>query len=101
MTNHIPLESESIDFCLMATILHDLSSEEQDSTLKEVTRVLKPAGILSLIEFKKIDRGPGPPTDIRISEDDAEKIMKKYGFVKTFLGDIGEYNYMLNLRKTK
>ena len=100
ITKHIPLENESIDFCLMATVLHDLSPEGQDSALKEVVRVLKPDGVFALIEFKKIDKGPGPPINIRISEQEAEEIMKKQGFQKTYLGDIGEFNYLLNFKKT-
>jgi len=100
ITKHIPLENESVDFCLMATILHDLSPEGQDSTLKEIVRILKPDGVLAVIEFKKIDKGPGPPISIRISEQEAEEKIKKYGFHKTYLGGVGEFNYLLNLKKT-
>jgi ubiquinone/menaquinone biosynthesis C-methylase UbiE len=100
ITKHIPLENESIDFCLMATVLHDLPPEGQGSALKEIARVLRPEGVFALIEFKKIDKGPGPPISIRISEQEAEEKIRKYGFLKTFLGDIGEFNYLLNLRKT-
>jgi ubiquinone/menaquinone biosynthesis C-methylase UbiE len=82
----IPLETESIDFCLLATILHDLSREEQDATLNEVVRILKIEGMLAIIEFKKIDHGPGPPPGIRISELAAEEKIKKYGFAKKYCG---------------
>ena len=98
ITKHIPLESNSVDVCLMATILHDLSSEDQDSALREVTRILKAEGTLAVIEFKKIDHGPGPPIRIRISEGDAKEIIKKYGFRKTWGGEIGEYNYMITFK---
>jgi ubiquinone/menaquinone biosynthesis C-methylase UbiE len=100
ITKHIPLENDTVDFCLMATVLHDLPPEGQDSALREIVRVLKPDGVFALIEFKKIDKGPGPPISIRISEQEAEEKMKKYGFLKTYLGDIGEFNYLLNLTKT-
>ncbi len=100
ITKHIPLENESVDFCLMATVLHDLSHEEQDSTLKEIARVLKPDGVLAVIEFKKIDKGPGPPISIRISQQEAEEKIKKYGFLETYRGEIGEFNYLLNFKKT-
>jgi ubiquinone/menaquinone biosynthesis C-methylase UbiE len=100
ITKHIPLGSESVDFCLMATILHDLSPEEQDATLKEVVRILKPGGALAVIEFKKMAKGPGPPIHIRISEHEAEKKITPYGFLKTYQGEVGEFNYLLNLKKT-
>ncbi len=100
ITSHIPLENESIDFCLMATILHELSPEEQDSTLKEIVRVLKIDGVLAVLEFKKTDKGPGPPISMRISEQEAEDKIKKYGFLETYRGEIGEFNYLLKLKKT-
>lgn len=99
ITQKISLGNASIDFCLMATILHDLSPAEQDVALKEVARMIKADGILAVIEFKKIDRGPGPPLGIRISEAELEEKMKKYGFLVTWQGDIGEFNYLLVLRR--
>lgn len=99
ITSHLPLENKSIDFCLMATILHDLRQEEQERALKELVRVMKPESVLAVIEFKKIDKGPGPPINIRISEQEAEKKIEKYGFLKIYLGGIGEFNYLMNLRK--
>jgi ubiquinone/menaquinone biosynthesis C-methylase UbiE len=42
----------------MATIIHDLSKPARDATIREVARVLKPEGMLNIIEFKKIDEGP-------------------------------------------
>jgi ubiquinone/menaquinone biosynthesis C-methylase UbiE len=100
ITKHIPLDNKSVDFCLMATILHDLSPEEQDATLKEVVRILKPDGVLALVEFKKIDKGPGPPMHIRISEHEAEEEITPYGFRKTYQGEVGEFNYLMNFKKT-
>lgn len=100
ITKHIPLENGSVDFCLIATILHDLTPREQDSTLKEAARVIKADGVLALVEFKKISKGPGPPMRIRISETEAEEKMKKYGFIKTSEGDIGEFTYLMTFRKT-
>ncbi len=100
ITARIPLENGSIDLCLMATVLHDLLPGGQDSALREIARVLKPGGVFALVEFKKIDYGPGPPISIRISEQEAEEKIAKYGFSRTYLGEIGEFNYLLTLRKT-
>ncbi|MCE5263230.1 MAG: class I SAM-dependent methyltransferase [Deltaproteobacteria bacterium] len=100
ITAHIPLGNGSIDLCLMATVLHDLPPGGQDSALREIARVLKPDGVFALVEFKKIDKGPGPPIGIRISEQEAEEKIAKYGFSRTYLGEIGEFNYLLTLRKT-
>ena len=52
------------------------------------------------MEFKKTDKGPGPPLRIRLSETEAEEKMKKYGFIKTYEGELGEFTYLMTLRKT-
>ena len=95
----LPLEDASVDFCLMATILHDLSPGEQSAALTEAVRVLRPQGVIALVEFKKIDRGPGPPSFLRISEQEAVAMIGKFGFLKTYCGDLGEFTYLLTARK--
>ena len=64
----IPVEDQSIDVCLIATALHDFVEDRIDrEVLTEIVRVVKPAGILAVMEFKKIDGPPGPPKHIRLS----------------------------------
>lgn len=95
ITARLPFEENSIDSCLMATILHDLSKDAQKKTIQEVTRLLKPGGMLNIIEFKKIAKGPGPPVKIRMDEQEVESLVTGYGFTKVAGGDIGEFNYLL------
>jgi ubiquinone/menaquinone biosynthesis C-methylase UbiE len=78
---------------------HDLSKEAQDSTLREVHRVLKPEGVLMIIEFKIIDYGPGPPVDIRLSEHEVEHLASIHEFKKISCDEIGEFNYLMRLQK--
>ena len=99
ISKKLQLEDNSIDSCLMATILHDLSKSDQKSTVKEATRVIKPGGMLNIIEFKKISNGPGPPVDIRMEEKDIEALVTQYGFIKVAGSEIGEFNYLLKYRK--
>ncbi len=99
ISRKIPLESTCADMCLMATVLHDLSKEARDSALREVDRVLKPDGILMIIEFKKIDFGPGPPVGIRLSEDEIENLTVKHNFAKISCDEIGEFTYLMKLQK--
>ena len=99
ITNKLPLEESSIDACLMATILHDLSKSDQESTIREVARVVKLGGMLNIIEFKKIDKGPGPPLSIRMEEEEIDSLVKSYGFEKVTGSEVGEYNYLLKYRR--
>ena len=57
----IPVDDHSIDVCLMATVLHDFVEDKIDQeVLHETVRVVKPNGILAIMEFKTIDGPPGP-----------------------------------------
>ena len=58
----IPLPDDSVDICLMATVLHDLLRDGTgDVALRETARVLRPDGRLAVVEFKKTEDGMGPP----------------------------------------
>lgn len=100
MTKKLPLKDESIDICLMANVLHGLiANEEVESTLREMFRVLRPDGVLAVIDFKKIDSPMGPPKSIRITPEEAEGIISKYGFKKKRVADVGEYHYAITFLK--
>ena len=84
----IPVEDQSIDVCLMATVLHDFVEDRSDrGVLNEIVRVVKPAGILAVMEFKKIDGPPGPPIHIRLSSEDVADMLGPYGFKKKRTAD--------------
>lgn len=92
---YMPLVSDSVDLCLMSTVLHDLIEDHTDEgTLKEVVRVMKPGGKLAVIEFKKMQGPPGPPMGIRLSPEETDALLQPYAFEKMETHDIGPYNYL-------
>ena len=96
----IPVEDQSIDVCLMSTVLHDLVDDRIDrGVLNEILRVVKPAGRLAVMEFKKIDGPPGPPKHIRLSPEEVADMLDPYGFKKERTVDVGPYNYLMLLNK--
>jgi ubiquinone/menaquinone biosynthesis C-methylase UbiE len=101
MRNRLPIEERSIDSCLLATILHDLSKSDQESTLQEIVRLMKPDGMLTIIEFKKIDKGPGPPLKIRMEEEEIEALVTQYGFARVAGSEVGEFNYLVKYQKIR
>ena len=96
----IPVDDQAADVCLMATVLHDFVEDHiSEKVLAEVVRVLRPGGLLAVVEFKKIDGPPGPPKHIRLSPEEVAGILSPYGFSKERLTDLGPYNYLVRFRK--
>ena len=92
----LPLEDHSIDVCLVATVLHDLVREGcADGTLEEARRILRPQGVLAIVEFKKFDGHPGPPIEVKLAPDQVERITASHGFTRKEVAEIGPYNYLI------
>lgn len=92
----LPLEDRGIDLCLMATVLHDLAEFGMAAgALQEAQRVLKPGGTLAIVEFDKVEGPPGPPLRIRLTPEEVAKLVAPYGFQKTKVVRVGQYNYLI------
>jgi len=101
VSQKIPLDDQSVDLCLMATVLHDLLRDHtHEGTLKEVHRIIKRDGVLAVIEFKVIDGPPGPPKKIRIDPKRTEDMIRPFGFSLDSTADLGPYTYTSIYRKT-
>lgn len=95
VSRRIPLPDESIDACLLATVLHDLITiQKAEATLAEIRRVMREAGTLAVIEFKKIDGPPGPPIAIRITSEELIRICRPFALTPVRTLDVGPYNYL-------
>ncbi len=96
---HIPVADHSIDVCLMATVLHDFVEDQiEKEVLHEIVRVVKPNGILAIMEFMKIDGPPGPPRHIRLSPEQVEDMLTPFGFMQERIVDVGPYNYLMRVK---
>lgn len=95
VSKKIPLGDHSVDICLMATVLHDLVEDgTHRRTLKEIVRVLKPAGRLAVVEFKKKPGPPGPPEKVRLSADELDGLLVPLGFECRDTVELGAATYL-------
>jgi ubiquinone/menaquinone biosynthesis C-methylase UbiE len=96
----LPIGAGAVDVCLISTVLHDFVQEGvADKALEEVARVLKPKGLLAILEFKKIEGPPGPPLRIRLNPEEVERWVLSHGFISLRLRNIGPYNYLVIFEK--
>ena len=94
-SQHIPAENNSVDVCLMATVLHDFVGDKvEPGVMKEIVRVIQPDGVLAIVEFYKKEGPPGPPKPVRLSPQEVDEILSPYGFKQDRLTDIGPDNYL-------
>lgn len=90
-----PLETEFADLCLMTTVIHDLKFDGiEKNAIKEVYRILKPGGILAVVEFKKLDSKPGPRKSIRLSPQELQLIVEEKGLKQKSSISLGDFTYL-------
>jgi ubiquinone/menaquinone biosynthesis C-methylase UbiE len=97
----LPLADRCVDLCLMATVLHDfVQTGIAAHVLEEAARVLKPQGVMALVEFKKETSPHGPPRGIRLSVEDLAVMVQRLGFIR-FSGvtDLGPDLYAALFRR--
>jgi ubiquinone/menaquinone biosynthesis C-methylase UbiE len=91
ITKTTSLQSSSIDLIYLSTVLHGFSKSQIDGFLKEINRLLKPNGILAIVEIKKEPTPFGPPLDIRFSPQELKEIIT---LVPQKTVEVGQFFYM-------
>jgi ubiquinone/menaquinone biosynthesis C-methylase UbiE len=101
ITESIPLDENSVDTVLMANVLHGfVADREVESVMGNIVKVLKPGGVFAVVEFRKVENSTGPPSNVRISSDEVEDILKYHGFIINDTHEIGKYHYIVKGVKT-
>jgi ubiquinone/menaquinone biosynthesis C-methylase UbiE len=99
IVSSLPIEDKAIDVCLIAQVLHGFDlSKDTKILFKEISRVLRPGGRLSILEFTKKDVGFGPPMHIRLSPQKIESVLAQHGYKKITLADY-ECSYLIQFLK--
>lgn len=99
ITEHLPVDDESVDLCFISSVLHSLDLVDVEKSLfSEIRRVLKPVGRVAIIECKKEEQPFGPPMHMRLSPEEIESSIIRYGFERAGLVDLG-FNYLIIFAK--
>ena len=90
------LRDLSLDLIYLSVVMHGFSESQTAGFIAEVQRLLKPGGILAVLEFKKEDTSHGPPMEIRLSP---EEMKGKIPFTLVKRVAIGEDLYLQLFQK--
>jgi ubiquinone/menaquinone biosynthesis C-methylase UbiE len=100
VTQAIPIASASVDVAIMVNVLHDLNEEDgAASALTEMARILKPGGLLLIVEFRVMEGPPGPPMEVRLAPERVEEFCGAAGFKKVQQPEAGPYSYAIVFMK--
>jgi ubiquinone/menaquinone biosynthesis C-methylase UbiE len=91
ITKNTGIEDSSVDVVYLSTVFHGFTDSQVQGFLPEVKRVLKPGGVLAVIEINKKDTPFGPPANIRYSP---EELVKAIDLKSGELTKVGDYFYM-------
>jgi ubiquinone/menaquinone biosynthesis C-methylase UbiE len=76
--NDLKIVSEAVDLAFSCNVVHE--TKDPGLFLKEIKRILKPGGRVSIIDWEKIDSGFGPPKGHRIDKTLITKLLEDQGF---------------------
>jgi len=92
----IPLEDDSVDLLMSMNTLHEFDDKKRMA--KQIRRVLKQGGVAVIADFKKKNRGFGPPVAIRLSKQQAINLFEQSGFTILQTKEL-KYHYVLTFVK--
>jgi ubiquinone/menaquinone biosynthesis C-methylase UbiE len=78
--------------------MHGFSSDQRQGFLHEADRVVKPGGVLAIVEIVKAETPFGPPMAIRLSP---EELIQTVGWTPKVCVTVGEYFYMQTFEKAR
>jgi len=91
------LEDGSVDAVLISNVLFQAPNKK--GVLAEAHRILRPNGILLVVDWRDSFGGMGPQPEHVLSEDDTRTLAKQSGFKHKKDIDAGAYHYGLIFTK--
>ncbi len=76
--SRLPLDDATADLTILINLYHEL--DDPAATLREVCRVLKPAGTVCIVDWKKEPTDHGPPVERRFRAEEIADRLRASGY---------------------
>jgi len=87
---------ECADIVFFGTVLHDFA--DASMVLLNARKMIKSAGRLVNLDWKKEQTELGPPIEIRFDENKASRLISEAGFQVEKIQNIGPYHYIVTAK---
>ncbi len=87
----IPIDAYSLDAVVLSNVLFQL--QDIDAALTYVAKIVKPGGLLLVVDWSQSHAGIGPHTSHVVTEEQAETVVLKHGFRMQKRLPAGDYHY--------
>jgi ubiquinone/menaquinone biosynthesis C-methylase UbiE len=87
----IPIDAYSLDAAVMSNVLYQL--DDIDAALGYVAKILKPEGMLLVVDWTASHNGIGPHPSHVVSAERAEEVVQRHGFRLLKRLPAGDYHY--------
>jgi len=94
-----PLSEATIDLALVANVLHEVPDRVQ--LLREIARVLRPDGVVAVVEWRKEQTEMGPPLAERLTYVEVEAALRAAGYEGIEPFEVGPYHYGAKAKRVK
>ncbi|MCX7981888.1 MAG: class I SAM-dependent methyltransferase [Syntrophales bacterium] len=94
---HLPLPEGVVDLLYMINLHHEL--EQPIELLTDCRRVLKPTGILFIVDWKAEKTEHGPPLPLRVPPEVVERQLQETHFVVLSRHEEMKYHYLIIAQK--
>jgi ubiquinone/menaquinone biosynthesis C-methylase UbiE len=98
ITRPTGIDQSSVDIIYLSTVIHGFSRQQIQDFLGEVNRLLKPNGVLAIVEMEKKETPFGPPVEFRFSPEELKEIVPMAPLDTI---QVGEHFYMQMFRNSQ
>ena len=94
---HLPLPNDVADVVFAINVHHHLP--DQQASMQEFHRLLRPGGTVGVIDWKKQETPKGPPHEIRLTPETIKGQLESAGFVEFQVQDPLRYAFFVTASK--